>query len=43
MSVAAKLVPSQLLLGQKDNYVSVCQDLQERLEQDPGFLTEIIT
>jgi len=41
MSVAAKFVPSQLLLGQKDNYVSVCQDLQERLEKDPGFLDSL--
>jgi len=43
MLVAVKFLPSQLLFGQKDNYVSVYQDLQERLEQDSGFLTEIIT
>jgi hypothetical protein len=40
---AAKFMPSLLSEEQKENHVSTCQGLQERLETDPEFFSKMIT
>ena len=39
--IATKFICHLLSEGQKGNHVSLCQDLQERLERDPVFFLKI--
>jgi hypothetical protein len=41
--IAAKFVLCLLIEEQKENYVSTCQDIQERLERDAEFIVKVIT
>jgi hypothetical protein len=41
--IAAKFVPQLSNDEQKENPANTCQDLQEKLERDPEFLSKIIT
>jgi len=39
----AKLVPKNLSVGQKANWLEICQDLLGRLEIEPNVLDKVIT
>ena len=41
--ICAKLVPKILTVDQKQRRVSACEDLLQRVEEDPGFLDNVIT
>ena len=41
--VCAKLVPKVLTDDQKQRRVAACEDLLQRVEEDPGFLDNVIT
>jgi len=41
--VAAKFVPSLLTEDQQKSWLTVCQDLKRELENDPNFLSRVIT
>lgn len=41
--VSAKFVPRLLTAEQKENRVSVCTELKDRLDADPDFMAKIIT
>jgi len=41
--VAAKFVPRQLTEDQRKSRIAVCQDLKRELENDPDFLSRVIT
>jgi len=41
--VSAKFVPCLLAVEQKDNHVSACTDLLERAQNDPNFMSSVIT
>jgi len=41
--VAVKFVPHLLTAEQKDNRVSVCTDLRDQAENDPNFMSSVIT
>jgi len=41
--VSAKFVPRLLTAEQKDDSVSVCTDLRERDQNDPNFMSSVIT
>ena len=41
--ICAKLVPKILTDDQKQRRVSACEDLLQRVEEDPGFLDNVIT
>jgi len=41
--VTAKFVPHLLTVEQKDDRVSVCTDLHERAQNDPNFMSSVIT
>ena len=41
--VTAKFVPRLLTAEQKDDRVSICTDLRDRVQNDPNFMSSIIT
>ena len=41
--VSAKFVPHLLTAEQKDDHVSICTDLRERAQNDPNFMSSVIT
>ena len=41
--VTTKFVPYLLTAEQKDNRVSICTDLQDRAQNDPNFMSSVIT
>ena len=41
--LSAKFVPRLLTAEQKDDRVSVCTDLRERAQNDPYFMSSVIT
>lgn len=41
--VCAKMVPKNLTIEQKDNQKNMCLDLLDRIENDPNFLSRVIT
>jgi len=41
--VAAKFVPRLLTQDQKDTRLTLCQELENQIESDPNFLSEVIT
>jgi len=41
--VTAKFVPRLLTAEQKDNRVSICTDLRDRAQNDPNFMSLVIT
>ena len=41
--ICAKLVPKNLSVEQKANWVEICQDLMGRLKIEPNFLHKVIT
>ena len=41
--VSAKFVPRVLMAEQKDNRVSICTDLHEQAQNDPNFMSSVIT
>ena len=41
--VSAKFVPRFLMVEQKDDCVSVCTDFCERAQNDPKFMSSVIT
>jgi len=41
--VSAKLVPRLLTAEQKEDRVSICTDLRERVQNDPNFTSSVIT
>jgi len=41
--VSAKFVSHLLTVEQKDDRLSVCTDLRERAENDPNFMSSVIT
>ena len=41
--VSAKFVPRLLTAEQKDDRVSICADLRERAQNDPNFMSSVIT
>ena len=41
--VTAKFVPRLLTAEQKDDSVSVCTDLRDRTQNDPNFMSSVIT
>jgi len=41
--VSAKFVPRLLTAEQKDDHVSICTDLRERAQNDPNFMSSVIT
>jgi len=41
--VSAKFVPRLLKAEQKDDRVSICTDLRERAQNDPNFMSSVIT
>ncbi|CAN7982509.1 unnamed protein product [Ixodes pacificus] len=41
--VSAKFVPRLLTVEQKDDRVSICTDLRERVQNDPNFMSSVIT
>ena len=41
--ICAKLVPKVLTDDQKQRRMSACEDLLQRVEEDPGFLDNVIT
>jgi hypothetical protein len=41
--VTAKFVPRFLTVEQKDDHVSVCTDLRDRAQNDPKFMSLVIT
>jgi hypothetical protein len=41
--ITAKFMPHLMSEEQMENRVSMCQDLQGRLERDPEYLSKIIT
>ena len=41
--MSAKFVPHLLTAEQKDNHVSICTDLRERAQNDPNFMSSVIT
>jgi hypothetical protein len=43
VNIAANFVPHELSEQQKENLVEKYQDIQERLEREPEFLSKMIT
>ncbi|XP_026814323.1 protein GVQW3-like [Rhopalosiphum maidis] len=41
--VCAKMVPKLLSQDQKNHRIEVCQSLKERIQNDPGFIKNVIT
>jgi len=41
--VSAQFVPCLLTAEQKDDRVSICTDLRERAQNDPNFMSSVIT
>jgi len=41
--VSAKFVPRHLTTEQKDDSVSICTDLHGRAQNDPKFMSSVIT
>ena len=41
--VTAKFVPCLLTAEQKDDRVSICTDLRDRAQNDPNFMSSVIT
>ena len=41
--VTVKFVPRLLTAEQKDDYMSVCTDLHDRAQNDPNFMSSVIT
>jgi len=41
--VTAKFVPRLLMAEQKDERVSICTDLRDRAQNDPNFMSSVIT
>ena len=41
--VAAKFVPRLLTEDQRQSRLAVCQDLKRELQNDPNFLSRVIT
>ena len=41
--VTAKFVPRLLTVEQKDDCVSICTDLHEPAQNDPNFMSSVIT
>ena len=41
--VTAKFVPRLLMAEQKDDRVSICTDLRDRAQNDPKFMSSVIT
>lgn len=41
--IAAKFVPRLLTADQKEHRVEICQDLRQRVANDPSFLAKIVT
>ena len=41
--VSGKYVPRLLTAEQKDDRVSICTDLRERVQNDPNFMSSVIT
>jgi len=41
--MAAKFVPCLLMAEQKNDRLSICTDLHERAQNDPNFISPIIT
>jgi hypothetical protein len=41
--IAAKFVPRLLSTDQKEHCISVCSELKEQTENDPNFISTIIT
>jgi len=41
--VSAKFVPRLLTVEQKDDRVSICTDLRERAQNNPNFMSSVIT
>ena len=41
--VIAKFMPRLLTAEQKDDHVSICTDLRDRAQNDPNFMSSVIT
>ena len=41
--VSAKFVPHLLTAEQKDDRMSICADLRKRAQNDPNFMSSVIT
>jgi len=41
--VTAKFVPHLLTAEQKDDHVSICTDLSDQAQNDPNFMSSVIT
>ena len=41
--VSVKFLPRLLMVEQKDDHVSVCTDLSQRAQNNPNFVSSVIT